>query len=281
MINTVNTKSEQLSKGFFSVGSGKETILILGSCRSIPYMNYFNIYNNANNNQYTINFIDPFYNNWNEKDQRVDYEEALLGCEQNDVLIEMFGRVDIFIHEYYSNAGLFNCDKTAQKNIYQFGLSPKIDICIPNYNDVFVLFGDIVTFDVEMRKRALQDYNTIGKISEETQSEIFNVSQKNLNKFYDICLKSDFPEMKTFFSENITSKRMFWTYNHITKEFSCFIFFGILKKFMGIELSESLSHYICQQPDMFANNYTYLTEFDVKWHGYNWGEEIKSLRDKL
>lgn len=281
MINTVNTKQEQLSNGFFSIGSGKEAILIMGSCRSVPYMNYFAAFNEENNDRFTINFIDPFYNNWNEKDERVNYEEALSNCEKNDKLLEMLRSVDIFIHEFYNNAGLFNCDKKAPKNIYQFGLNPKIDICIPNYNDVFVLFGDIVTFDVEMRKKAMQDYNTTGKLSEEVQHEIFQLSQNNLNKFYDICLKSDFPEMKEFFQRNMKEKRMFWTYNHITKEFTYFIFVRLLKRFLGIDLSEKFIRQIYQMPDMFANNYTYLTPFDLKWYGFNWNEEVKPLRDKL
>lgn len=281
MVNTVNTKKEQLSNGFFSIGTGEEIVLIMGSCRSIPYMNYFSVFNDENDNRFTINFIDPFYANWNEKDERVNYEEALSGCEKNEKLLEMLSSVDIFIHEFYNNAGLFNCDKNAPKNIYQFGLDPKIDICIPNYNDVFVLFGDIVTFDVEMRKKAMQDYNTTGKLSEEVQHEIFQLSQKNLNKFYEICGLSDFPEMKDFFQRNMKEKRMFWTYNHVSKEFTYFIFVRLLKRFLGIDLSEQFIRQIYQMPDMYANNYTYLTQFDLKWYGFNWGEEVKPLRDKL
>jgi hypothetical protein len=281
MVNTINTKKEQLSNGFFSIGTGKEVILIVGSCRSIPYMNYFVTLNEENDNRFTINFIDPFYFNWNEKDERVNYEEALNLCEKNEKLFEMLSSVDIFIHEFYNNAGLFNCDKNSFKNIYQFGLKPKVDVCIPNYNDVFVLFGDIVTFDVEMRKKAMQDFNTTGKLSEETQCEIFQLSQNNLNKFYEICLKSDFPEMKEYFQNNMNDKRMFWTYNHVSKEFTYFIFINLIKRFFDIDLSEQFIKQIYQQPDMFANNYTYLTQFDLKWYGFNWGEEVKSLRDKL
>ena len=281
MINTINTKAEQLSKGFFSTGNGKETVLVLGSCRSIPYMNYFTELNNENGGRYTINFIDPFYSNWNEKDERVDYEQALMECEKNESLLEMFSKVDVFIHEYYGNAGLFNCDKTAGKNIYQFRLNPKIDVCIPNYNDRFVLFGDIVTFDTEMRKKAMQDFNVIGGLSEQTQKEIFDISQQNLNKFYEICRLSDIPEMEQYFKDNFTKRRLFWTYNHVAKDFTYFIFVKLCKKFLGIDLSEQFIRQIYQMPDMFANNYTYLTFYDVKWYGFDWNEEIKQLRDKL
>ena len=29
--------------------------------------------------------------------------------------------------------------------------------------------------------------------------------------------------------------------------------------------------------DMFANSFTPLTEYDIEWYGYEWGEEIKSI----
>jgi len=281
MINTINIKQQQLSKGYFQIGSGAEKVLIMGSCRVCPLVNYFNKWNELNNNRFTIFSIDPFNNNWNENDERVDYNESLLKLEKNTNLLSMIGEVDVFVHEFYKNGGMFNTFKDREKTIYDFGMNPKLDICIPSYNDVFILFGDIVTFDVEMRKKASQDYNTTGKLSEEVQHEIFQISQNNLNKFYDICLKSDFPEMKEFFQRNMKDKRMFFTYNHVSKEFTYFIFVRLMKRFLGIDLSEQFIRQIYQMPDMFANNYTYLTEFDLKWYGFNWGEEVKPLRDKL
>lgn len=280
-VNTVNTKKEQLQSGYFKVGNGETTILILGSCRSIPYMNYFTSLNYENGGWFNINFIDPFYHNWDESDQRVDYDKALLECEKNVSLLEMLKNVDIFIHEFYNNSGMFNCDKNANKNIYQFVLNPKVDVCIPNYNDRFILFGDIVTFDAEMRKKAMQDMNVISELSEQTQKEIFEISQQNLNKFYQICRLSDIPEMEQYFKDNFIKRRLFWTYNHVAKDFTYFIFVKLCKKFLGIDLSEQFLRQIYQMPDMFANNYTYLTYYDVKWYGFDWNEEIKQLRDKL
>lgn len=283
MINTINTKAQQLANGYFSIGTGEETILVLGSCRSIPYMNYFSALNNEIGNPFTINFIDPFYFNWNQKDERVDYERAVSNCENDERLLSMLKSVDIFIHEYYNNAGMFNVIKDEYhnpKNIYQFGLNPKSDICIPNYNDRFILFGDIVTFDAEMRKKAMQDYNVVGALSDKTQKEIFEISQQNLNKFYEICWLSDVPETAGYFKNNFKKGRLFWTYNHVSKEFTYFIFVKLCEK-LGIELSEEFKKKIYNQPDMFANNYTFLTEYDVKWYGFEWGEEIKPLREKL
>jgi hypothetical protein len=281
IINTVNSKFEQLTKGFFSIGKGEEVVLIIGSCRSIPYVNYFCALNNENGGKYTICFLDPFNWNFDLKDNRTDFEQVIYGLESNDALLSLLKRVDVCIHEYYGNFGMFNFNKDAEKNIYQFGLNPKIDICIPNYNDRFVLFADIVTFDAEMRKKATQDYNVIGKLSDQTEKEIFEISQRNLDKFYEVCRLSDIPEMEEYFKDNLKGKRLFHTYNHVSKEFTYFIFVKMCKKFLGIDLSEQFIRQIYQMPDMFANNYTYLTNYDVKNYGFDWGEEIKQLRDKL
>jgi hypothetical protein len=281
MINTINTKVEQLTNGYFKTGNGGEVILIVGSCRSIPYINYFLLFNKEYGERFTIIFIDPYNWSFDLHDNRTNLHEVITSLEHHSELLEMLKSVKYYIHEYYTHFGMFCCDKNAEKNIYQFGLNPDIDICLPNFNDNFILFGDIVTFDAEARRKAMADYNVIGKLSEETQHDIYQISQNNLNKFYDVCLKSDFPEMKDYFQNNIRDKRLFFTYNHVSKEFTYFIFVKMLKKFFGIDLSEQFIRHIYQMPDMFANNYTYLTQFDLKWYGFNWGEEVKQLRDKL
>lgn len=281
MISTLQIKQQQLVNGFFQTGTGEIVMLIMGSCRVAPLVDYFEKYNEQNGNIYTILTIDPFSWNWDINENRVDYEAELLKQESNKNLLLALGNVDVFIHEWYQNAGMFNCNKESKKNIYQYGLNPRIDVCIPSWNDVFVLFADIVSFDSNIRKKAIQDYNVIGKLSEETQHEVFQLSQNNINKFYDVCLKSDIPEMKEYFQNNIKEKRMFWTYNHVSKEFTYFIFVTLVKKFLDIDLSDEFIKQIYHQADMFANNYTYLTRFDLKWHKFNWGEEVKPLRDKL
>jgi hypothetical protein len=279
MINTINIKQAQLTTGFYTVGTGETVILIMGSCRVCPYINYFDEWNRQNGNKFTIHTLDPFNWNWNINDDRVDYMEALLKCESSLSILNMLASVDVFIHEYYQNAGMFNCDLTAQKNIYNYGLKPSIDICIPNFNDLFILAGDIVSFDAEIRKNAIADYNVLGKLSEQTEKQIFEKSQDNARKFGNICLLSDIPEMGTYFLQEWINKRLWWTYNHVTKNFTLFIFEMLCKK-IGLETSSQLIEEISKE-DMFANNYTYLTEYDMKFYNFKWGEEIKPLRDKL
>lgn len=278
MINTINTKQQQLANGYFKIDSGNELILIVGSCRSVPYANYLHEWNVANGNRFSIAFIDPFNFNYDLKDNRVDLHEKINSLETDENMLAMLRSTTIVIHEYYENYGMFCFDKNADKNIYKFGLNPAIDICIPNFNDRFILCGDIVTFDANMRRKAISDYNVIGKLSKQTELEIYEISKYNINKFYEVCLKSDLQEMSNYFFGNYLFRRLWWTSNHVSKWFTLAIFNLINDRFLHLDLSKGFNS---GHVDMFANNYTHLTEYDIKWHGFDWGEEVKQLRDKL
>lgn len=261
MITTVSIKQQQLKTGYFKTGSGPDHVFIMGSCRVVNYVNYF-----AAMPQFTVYSIDPFNWNWNENDDRVDYLEAISRQERNDDLLTMFKNCSIFIHEWYENAGMFNI-----KNIYSYGLKPEIDICIPNFNDLFILFKDIITFDTRLRAMAAQDFNVVGKLSEQTEQEIMNVRGYNITKFYEVCHLSSMPEFAGYFMSLFTTNRFFWTYNHVTKLFTLSIFDIINRRWFDNKLTVDRDH-----EDIFANNYTRLTEYDKK-HGINWPEAAINL----
>lgn len=267
MINTLNIKHQQLADGYFKTGSGPTNILVMGSCRVVNYVTYLRDWNEANGNPFTIYSIDPFSWNWNMAGERTDYEAEILKQEGNKALLSMLKSVDIFIHEYYQNAGMFNCDRNAAKNIYQFGMNPKTDICIPNFNDLFILFNDVVGFDLALKKKVNQDLNSFGKISTGVLSEVFTKSEQEIDKFCNICLKSDIPEMAEYFRNNFTKKRLWWSCNHVTKEFTLAIFDFINTKYLKLDLSKGFNR---NHEDIFANNYTELTRHDLDRYGYQW-----------
>lgn len=274
MINTVDIKEQQLKNGYYTIGNGHYKLLILGSCRAVPYVTYFNDYNKQFIETFTIYFIDPFSWNWDMQENRVDYQAELLKQESNTKLLDMLKSVDFFVHEYYANAGMFNVFKGAEKNIYQFGLNPRIDICLPNFNDIFVLTREIVSFDMEIRKMAIQDYNVNGKLSIQTLEAIRKKSEENLNKFYNICHQTSFPEFEDIFKSGYKNRRFFWTFNHIGKAFTQELFKLMSDNYFHFDLDR----YVISQEDLYANNYTYLCEYD---EGYNWNEEIKPLKEIL
>lgn len=276
MISTLAIKQAQLQNGFFTVGSGKEVILIMGSCRVCPYVNYFDIWNKENGNRFTIHSLDPFNFNWNIDDERVDYEKALSIWEHEVGMLDMLESVNIFIHEYYQNAGMFNVNKNGINNIYMYGLNPDIDICIPNFNDNFILANDILKFNPELRKKAEQDFNVIGRLSMSTEWEMISESRKGVQRFHDVCYLSNLPEMSVVFERDGKYKRYFHSYNHISKWFSLAVFQIMNEKYLHLNLSKEFMEEIGKE-DMFANSYTKLTDFDIKYYGFDWGEEIVPL----
>jgi hypothetical protein len=276
MINTYDIKKQQLEQGAFKVGSGSENILIMGSCRSVPYLNYLNEVNKVDN-KHTIYFIDPFNWNWDKKDNRVDYDEVLKTLETNKYLLDLFASTKIFIHEYYKNFGMFNTIEDGDKNIYEFGIKPEVDVCIPNFNDVFIMFNDLYTFDRVINDRVRKEIMRHGKVTNQTILMSYETSKDNIEKFYAVCRMSDVPEMEEYFKENFTKVRLFWTYNHISKDFAMFIFKKINEKFLKLNISETTWNKIESLEDMYANRYTFLTEYDLKFYDYKLNEEIKTF----
>lgn len=269
--STYELKKGQLSNGSFSVGTGSEVILIIGSCRSVPYFNYLAYWNEINGNRFTIHYIDPFNWNWDLYENRIDYEAKINSLELDPYILNLLKSTSIYIHEYYQNFGMFNT-----KNIYNFGLDPKVDACIPNFNDVFCLANDLFTFDESIRNEIKADYSVIGKLSLTTESRIKETSEKNLSKFYEVCGLSSFPEFEEIFKSNYKTTRYFWTYNHVASPFTLTIYKLLNDKFLKLHFSDQYLSKI-SEVDMYANNYTHLTEYD----DYQWNEKVKPLKEKL
>lgn len=220
MIGTIHTKRQQLEKGYFRVGDGPEKLLIVGSCRAVPYLNYLDIWNKRHG-RFTVSFIDPCNFNWDLNDNRVDYEAAINAKETDLAMLELLASTKIYVHEYYANYGMFNSSTDSPKNIYQFGLKPEMNICVPNFNDYFIL------------------------------GQPLEAGLAALEKFYSVCRMSSFPELEEYFKANWRSKRFFWSHNHVAKEFTLFIFKQMDDRFLHLGFDEGFWKEIPQY-DMYA-----------------------------
>lgn len=238
MIGTVQTKRQQLERGYFRIGNGPEKVLLIGSCRSVPYLNYFDLWI-SRHGRFTVSFIDPCNFNWNLNDDRVDYEAAINSKETDATTLNLLAETDIYIHEWYQNYGMFNSSHDSPKNIFQFGLKPKVEICIPNFND----------------------YHVLGQPKE------YGLEQ--LEKFYANVRRSSFPEFEQHFKDTWTTTRYFWSGNHITKEFTLFIFRLMNSKFLNLGYDEGFWKEI-EGMDMYAGNPMAVTQQDRDNHGITW-----------
>ena len=277
LINTVNTKIQQLSKGYFQsgYGSGSDVMLVVGSCRSVPYLNYIN-YLNAGN-RFSIHFIDPFNFNYDSMDRRVDFESAVNQCESNAQLLDLLKRTRYYIHEYYNSFGMFNSSRDNPKNIYQFGLNPEYDICIPNFNDIFILFQDIVDFCPEVRKDLQADIRVAGAITNDSIERVRDLGLINLEKFFTICKMSSFPDMESLVRNEWRIRRFFWNSNHVSKHFTISIFKMLNDQFLKMDADSAFWDRINNE-DMFSTPHTPMTNQDVKGYGLMWNEMSHNLR---
>jgi hypothetical protein len=197
----------------FSIGNPNGIpVLIQGSCRAVPYLNYFN---SLKNNKYLVYYIDPFNFHWNNNDDLTDLEASLLEQEQNNRMLELFPKIKIFIHEHYQSFGMFNTSPKLEKNIFQFGMNPDQKIQIPNFHDCFLLFNDFRLQDW-FKKEAQEGIDATGKLHPKTMARVFIEGEQNLDKFIANCDKTDFPEMAEYFQDNFLKTRLFCSFNHIS-----------------------------------------------------------------
>jgi hypothetical protein len=276
MFNTLQIK-QALFDGFFHCGddASKDVVLMVGSCRGVPHLNFLHAWNEANGRPFSIYYIDPVDYHWDRDGNWVDVTAALERAAADPVLHALLRRTTIFIHEHFGRWGAFNTDRAAAVNIYQLGLAPQIDVCLPNWHDRFILFQSIVDFDADARARAIADGP---ELSEETRQIFGERGTAAMDAWCEMCALTSFPEFATYFALDARTKRLFWNHNHVTNHFTIPLFRGIAEKFLGIRPPESFYHALYQR-DMFQTAESApLTQYDIDAHGWAWPEEVKPLR---
>jgi len=251
MITTIDIKAQL--RTVFQIGSGtpSKTILILGSCRTVPYVNYLNRYYTMSGEPFRIFVIEPNNYHWDENDNPVNIEEELVKLEVNDRILWIIERTNIFIHEHYANFGMFNTDRNAPKSIYQFGMKADMDIAIPNFHDHFILEND---------------YGSCGLSVPENYIER---GEAEIEKFCAVCKLSSFPEFSDEFRSYWRTERYFWRPNHISAKFSLEIFALMNIRFLNLPLTGEF-WYEASQEDLFKNPHTEVTQRDIDGYKLRW-----------
>ena len=250
MITTIDIK--QKLRDVFEIGNGEKNILILGSCRCVPYLNYLSRWNRSwGPEPWKIFAIEPNNYHWDQHGGDANIEEELAKLETNERVLSILESTDIFIHEHYESFGMFNTDTDAKKNIYQFGMKAKMDIAIPNFHDRFVLEND---------------YGACGL---PTPDNYIERGESAIEGFCDVCQMSSFPEMSEYFRENWRSIRFFWRPNHISAAFSIYIFRRMNSRFLNLTLTDEFWNG-AKQEDLFKEPHTQVTQRDIDGYRLQW-----------
>ena len=282
MITTVDIKAHQ--DNAFSVGSRypQKRILILASCRGVPYLNYLNRYNESrahsqHGGPFEITYVSPHEYSSTPSGHPRNLEDELVRLENFAPLLERICHTDIFIHEHHANFGMFNTSYSSEKNIYQFGMNPELNIAIPNFNDHFMTMQDLVDYEKEIGQRMRADLTEGGHLTDTTRSYIQFRAYHHLMRFKRACELSSFPEFWPYFRDNYKTTRFFWTMNHVSKFFTLDIFRRMNEQFLKLDLSQDFWVEALAE-DLFKSPCTPYTELDRDILGLQWTENFSTLK---
>lgn len=271
--DTINTKPPHYSKGFFSVGDGQTKVLILGSCRVTPYLNFFHELNK--DNQFEIRLINVVNFYFDEKDNPHDPAKALEAFETNPALLEAIASTDIFIHEHAENFGMLNTERECPKSIYQFGMKAAHDFAIPNFNDIHILFQEYVDYDPMIRQHAKRDIADGGDLSPLLRSIIKARGLDRMEHFLQHCRLSSFPDFADEFEKTWRETRYFWTGAHISNAFTMPVFKRIADR-IGLECPNEFWNKVVQD-DPYKEPHVRITKYDVEAYGLKWPQPVEKL----
>lgn len=258
--NTINIQPQIYERGFFSVGTGPEVVLILGSCRVVPYFNYLHYLNT--DNRFTICIVDVVKFYYNPDGTAASPPESTKRYEAMPELLEMLAKCKYFLHEFTESFGLFNTSLEAEKNIYQFRMNAEVDVSIPNFNNAFVLFQEFVNYDTDIRAGAAAH-------TKEWQAAVRSKGLLCIDNFLNICKLTNLSEFGEEFGKNWRTTRYFWTGNHVSSKFTELAFRLINDKFLHIPTTDAFWNRV-RSEDLYATPCTKVTIFDVENYGLHW-----------
>lgn len=251
MYNTVSIKNQWQTVFCCGKQDAEDVVLILGSCRVAPYLNYFD-----QCQRFKIYCIDPINYQVDSAGNRLDTAGLLKALETDEHFLSILRSVTIFVHEGLSSFGILNTTDQ-DRNIYSFGMKPRHDSNIPNFHDVFILFNDFIAIDPQWKK----------ELTEEDQREIVRLGDGHIDRFCGICAKSSFPEFAQWFRDNYLERRLFHSFNHVSALFTLEIFRLMNEKFLKLDLDANFWQQIGAH-DMYSNVSTPVTELDRKWRAF-------------
>ena len=266
MITTVDTKRKRFD-GLFQCGNpdSKEVVFMMGSCRGVPHLNFLNA---AHNGRFKIYYVDPHDFHWDRQDNLVDLHTAIDAVAKDERVLNAIRSATIFIHEHYANYGCFNTDRSAPGNIYDYGMSATVDICLPNWHGKFILFQEIADHHpkpLEMTPEKVRDFTSIGA--------------ESIFAFQEMCALTSFPEFAEYFEANMRRVRMFFSNNHVSHHFTIPLFRMMNEKFLRLPLPMSFYDGLYKTPDMYSNHGVVpLTKYDMEAHGWCWDETLTELK---
>ena len=232
------------------VPADAKTVVLIGSCRIVPFLNYLRVHNAVVSSSEALRLIclDP-----------VEMWKGV-GHEVSDGVNERmanfrFGKVDFLICEHVQYCGVMNTVRSSKQNIYNdLNCVPDMELRLPNWNDMHI-------FDAETAMHDRVGYPSLGRA--ERVSFIREQTIIHKARFLSHCRGSTFPELEAWTEERWQTMRLGWTSSHPSQPLIWRMFESVAGK-MGLNLPpEFVNHPICKS-DLYASTGISLTDIDYE-----------------
>jgi hypothetical protein len=199
--------------------NSSENILIIGSCRITPILNYL------------INH-DLFGNKYNYLCVLVYLPEMVQLSDDiiyNDDIKLQISQSKILFAEYCRNYNYFNTQRLTEKSIFRIHNSFTHEIILPNWSDICLYARDLIYYK-DLKNNFYQLLKNEISFQEFTAVLQFH-QEKELERHFAILNRANFPELITFTSMNLKTLRLANTLNHPTNIYNIELFRLIIEKF--------------------------------------------------
>jgi len=256
--------------------NSNENILLIGSCRITPFLNYL-INHDLFGNKYNYLCV-LLYN-----PQMIILSEEIIF--NNEIKDQLF-KCKFLFAEYCKNYNYFNTQRLTEKCVFRVYDSFEKEIILPNWQDICLYSKDLIT------KRGIHNYNGIvnefkqlinGEMHNYDFFELLqNVQNIELERYYDILKKANFPELISFIQINLQNIRLANSQNHPSNFYFLEMYRLVIEKyFLGgpFFLPQSIID-ATREEFLKSNCDTKLTFYDYHCLGYrineNYMDEIES-----
>jgi len=250
--------------------NSNENILLIGSCRITPFLNYL-INHELFGNKYNYLCV-LLYN-----PQMIILSEDII---YNNEIKEQLFKCKFLFGEYSKNYNYFNTQRLTEKCIFRVYDSFEKEIILPNWQDICLYSKDLINYK-GIKNEFIQLIN--GEMHKQDFINILQQVQKNeLDRYFDLLKKANFPELISFVNINFQTIRLSNSLNHPSNFYFLEMFRLVIEKFFlggPYFLPQSLID-ANREEFLKSENDTKLTFYDYHYLGFriseNYMDEIES-----
>lgn len=252
---TTNILRSDYERRNFSYGNpaAPTVIVVIGSCRIVPILNYFRAYNHLNGNPFELLCFNPV-EMWEGPGTDVGV------CATKVLSGYRFGKVDVLVCESLKYCGALNTVvEDGTENVFTtLGMEPQAICRIPNWHYMHIYDVENAHYD--------QAYAAMG--TEDRVAALRDRHDLHKGKFLNRCRLSSFPELEQWTLDIWRTTRLGWTSEHASRAllWKCF---ELVTQKIGISITPELATHEFCMADPYAATGAVLTPID--YEANHWG----------